>query len=116
MALQTGPYYSNAVDQSEKHNLTNNHGSYPDLDPSMASNAHMYSLADGALQVHQSSTDRHFAGLIQAATAAAGQEAGETEDQTGLGTLRRTTRQTRATISGELLRIKPKSFHQALVY
>lgn len=104
MASQTGPYYSNALDQSEKHNLTNDHGPYPDLDPSMAPNAHMYSLADGALQVHQNSTDRHFAGLIQAATAAAGQEASDAEDHTGLGTLRRTTRQSRVDISGKLLR------------
>jgi hypothetical protein len=107
MALQTGPYYSNALDQPEKHDLTNKHGPYPDLDPSMAPNAHMYSLADGALQVHQKSTDRQFAGLIQAATAAAGQEASYAEDHNGLGTLRRTTRQTRANISGELLRVIP---------
>ncbi len=107
MALQTGPYYSNALDQPEKHDFTNNHGPYPDLDPSMAPNAHMYSLANGALQVHQKSTDRQFAGLIQAATAAAGQEASYAEDHHGLGTLRRTTRQTRANISGELLRVIP---------
>jgi len=73
----------------------------------MAPNAHMYSLADGALQVHQNSTDRHFAGLIQAATVAAGQEASYAEDHNGLGTLRRTTRQSRANVSGELLRVIP---------
>lgn len=104
MALQTGPYYSDVPDQSEKHNLTNDRIPYPDLDPSMAPNAHMYSLADGALQVHQKSTDRHFAGLIQAATAAAGQEASDAEDHTGLGSLRRTTRHSRVDISGKLLR------------
>jgi len=116
MTLQTGPYYSNALDQSEKHNLTQNHGPYPDLEPSMAPNAHMYSLADGALQVHQNSTDRHFAGLIQAATAAAGQEASSAEDHNGLGTLRRTTRHSRANISGELLRVLPEFFFLNIYY
>lgn len=74
----------------------------------MAPNAHMYSLADGALQVHQNSTDRHFAGLIQAATVAAGQDARCVEGQDGLGTLRRTTRQSKVNGSGELLRAKPE--------
>ena len=102
MASQPGPYYSNALEHSEQCSLTgNSNGQYPDLDPAMASNAHMYSLADGALQVHQNSTDRHFAGLIQAATAAAGQEASYAQDHGIVGTARRTTRQSRANVIGE---------------
>ena len=102
MALQSRPYYSNSLDQSEGRRLldkSNDH--YPDIDPSIASNGHVYSLADGALQMHGDSTDRHFAGLVQAATAAAGQEASYAQDNSYLATPRRSTRHSRATGAGK---------------
>ena len=102
MVLQRRPYYSNSLDQSEGRSLLDkNNGHYPDIDPSIASNAHMYSLADGALQMHEEPTNRHFAGLVQAATAAAGQEAGYAQDNCYLGTPRRSTRHSRATGAGK---------------
>ena len=103
MSLQDGPYYSSSLGQSGNQGLTDNgHDHYPDLDPSMVSNTHMYSLAGGALQAHQNPTDRDFAGLIQAATAAAGQEAGYAQGNGGFGIPRRTTRQTMANTAGRL--------------
>lgn len=101
MAMQGGPYYSSLLAQSDERSVMGTrHGQYPDLDPSMAPNAHIYALADGALQVQQNTTDRQFAGLIEAATAAAGQESGYTHDGDFI-TPRRTTRRTRAIRNGE---------------
>ncbi|MCJ1386951.1 hypothetical protein MMC17_010080 [Xylographa soralifera] len=78
MALNDGPYYttsSQAVEELQNHEPHNDQESmYPDLGPSAPDDAQMYALADNALQAHQSNTASHFAGLIQAATAAAGQE------------------------------------------
>ena len=102
MALQPQPYYTNSLDQSEGgSSFDKNDGHYPDINPLIASNAHMYSLADGALQMHGDPTDRHFAGLAQAATAAAGQEASYAQDNSYFGTPRRSTRHSRATGAGE---------------
>ncbi|MCJ1439472.1 hypothetical protein MMC27_008866 [Xylographa pallens] len=78
MALNDGPYYatsSHAVEQLQNHESHNDQESiYPDLGPSTTADAQMYALADNALQAHQGNNASHFAGLIQAATAAAGQE------------------------------------------
>lgn len=105
MALHHRPYYPNTLNQSDDHTLTNDsRGHYPDLEPSLAHNAHIYSLADGAFQAHQHSTDREFAGLIQAATAAAGQESSYTQDHDKVYIPRRMTRQA-ANMSGELSRL-----------
>ncbi|MCJ1392838.1 hypothetical protein MMC18_005710 [Xylographa bjoerkii] len=78
MALNDGPYYttsSQAIEELRNHELhTDQESIYPDLGPSTTDEAQMYALADNALQAHQGSSASHFAGLIQAATAAAGQE------------------------------------------
>ena len=78
MALNDGPYYttsSQAVEQLQNHESHNDQESiYPDLGPLATADAQMYALADNALQAHQGNNAHHFAGLIQAATAAAGQE------------------------------------------
>ena len=79
MALHNGPYYttsSQVVDDLNVQDLHNGQTSiYPDLGQSTASDSHMYALADDALQAHND-TASHLAGLIQAATAAAGQDDG----------------------------------------
>ena len=78
MASNDGPYYttsSQAIEDLRSHDHHNDHSSiYPDLGPSTIADAQMYALADDALQAHHGSTASHLAGLIQAATAAAGQE------------------------------------------
>ena len=77
MALNDGPYYttSQALEEVQDHESHNEQESiYPDLGPSVTDDAQMYALADNALQAHQGNTASHFAGLIQAATAAAGQQ------------------------------------------
>lgn len=103
MALQGGPYYSSALESAKVPSLTgDNDAQYPDLDPSNAPSAHIYSLADGALQIHRNSSDRQLAGLIQAATAAAGQEISYADNHDAA---RRTTRQSGVNHSGELLRL-----------
>jgi hypothetical protein len=77
MAPHNGPYYSassQSVNDLESNAVHDGQGSlYPDLGHQAASDAQMYALADDALQAHQNNTTRQFAGLIQAATAAAGQ-------------------------------------------
>ena len=60
----------------------------------MPPSANIYSLAGGALQAHEDNTASQFAGLIQAATAAAGQEATYYQIANGTGhRMRRTSRQ-----------------------
>ena len=79
MALDNGPYYttsSQVVDELEGQDLHNGQPSiYPDLGQPTVSESHMYALADDALQAHKD-TAGHLVGLIQAATAAAGQDDG----------------------------------------
>ncbi|MCJ1397069.1 hypothetical protein MMC11_000261 [Xylographa trunciseda] len=76
--MNDGPYYttsSQAIEELQNHEPHNDEESiYPELESSTTDDAQMYSLADNALQAHQGNTAHHFAGLIQAATAAAGQE------------------------------------------
>lgn len=98
MTSNNAPYYttsSQTLDPALGSRDSNDGSIYPDLALATASSAQMYSLADGALQAHQNSANSHFAGLIEAATAAAGQE-----DDYGQGTKgarpRRITRQSRA--------------------
>lgn len=87
MALPTGPYYatsSRPVEDMGPNSVHDSHGSlYPDLAQQTATDAQMYSLADNALQAHQNNSTSQFAGLIQAATAAACQDDGHTPDITG---------------------------------
>ena len=77
MTLSNGPYYtttSQAVDNLGTHVLPDDRSNiYPELGHSTPSEAQMYALADDALQVHQHNRASQFAGLIRAATAAAGQ-------------------------------------------
>ena len=79
MASHVGPYYTNSsqvVDDLGAPDLHNGQTSiYPDLGQSTAPDSHMYALADDALQAHNN-TATHLAGLIQATTAAAGQDDG----------------------------------------
>ena len=102
MALQTGPYYSRSLDHPEEGVCAaDQHVQYPELDSSMAP---MYSLNDGALHVHQSTTDnqnRHLAGLMQAATAAADESANYTE-ASGASDAPSLQRQPRRTVTGRL--------------
>ncbi|MCJ1251356.1 hypothetical protein MMC30_008588 [Trapelia coarctata] len=87
MALHNGPYYtpsSQSVDDLGSNAVHESQGSlYPDLGHQTAPDAQMYALADDALQAHQNNATRQLAGLIQAATAAAGQDVGQAPDITG---------------------------------
>ncbi|MCJ1466069.1 hypothetical protein MMC07_004688 [Pseudocyphellaria aurata] len=76
MASSKGPYYTSSVQSltTGDVNGTSETG-YPDLESSIiASSAQMYSLANGALHAHQSSTQSQLEGLLQAATVAASEE------------------------------------------
>jgi len=87
MAPHNGPYYttsSQSVNDLESNAVHDGQGSlYPDLGHQAASDAQMYALADDALQAHRNNTTSQFAGLIQAATAAAGQDERHTPGITG---------------------------------
>lgn len=87
MALHNGPYYiasSQPVDDLGCNAVHGSQGSlYPDLGHQAAPDAQMYALADDALQAHQNNATRQLAGLIQAATAAAGQDGRHAPDLTG---------------------------------
>ncbi|SLM34446.1 hypothetical protein LPUS_03201 [Lasallia pustulata] len=98
MASNNAPYYttsSQTLDPTLASRDSNDGSMYPDLAQATASSAQMYSLADGALQVHQNNANSHFAGLIEAATAAAGQE-DEYGQATESARPRRITRQSSA--------------------
>ncbi|KAI4125517.1 MAG: hypothetical protein LQ347_005358 [Umbilicaria vellea] len=98
MTSNNAPYYttpSQTLDPTLGSRDGNDGSIYPDLAQAAASSAQMYSLADGALQAHQNSANSHFAGLIEAATAAAGQE-DEYVQATESERPRRITRQSRA--------------------
>ena len=102
MTSNNAPYYttsSQTLDPTLGSRDSNDGSVYPDLAQSTVSSAQMYSLADGALQVHQNNANNHFAGLIEAATAAAaaGQEHeyGQAPESAN-GRPRRVTRQSRA--------------------
>lgn len=76
MASNKAPYYTAAVQSITTGDINGSSNTrYPDLESSMlASSTQMYSLADGALHTHQSSTQIQLEGLLQAATVAAGGE------------------------------------------
>lgn len=76
MASNKGPYYTASVPSLMTGDINGTSDtSYPDLESSILnSSAQMYSLADGALHAHESSTQSQLEGLLQAATAAAGEE------------------------------------------
>ena len=94
MALHNGPYYtasSQSVDGLGSNAVHDSHGSlYPDLGHQTIPDAQMYALADDAVQAHQNNATRQLAGLIQAATAAAGQDGRHAPDITV--PIRRSTR------------------------
>lgn len=98
MTSNNAPYYttsSQTLDPTLGSRDSNDSSIYPDLAQATASSAQMYSLADGALQAHQNSANSYFAGLIEAATAAAGQETEYGQTTEGVRS-RRITRQSRA--------------------
>ena len=76
--MTDGPYYttsSQVVEEPQNHGSHNDQESiYPDLGPPATDDVQTYTLADNTLQAHQGNATSHFAGLIQAATVAAGQE------------------------------------------
>lgn len=76
MASNKAPYYTASVQSLTTGDINGSSNTrYPDLESSMlASSAQMYSLANGALHAHQSSTQIQLEGLLQAATVAAGEE------------------------------------------
>ncbi|MCJ1477493.1 hypothetical protein MMC13_006165 [Lambiella insularis] len=80
MALNNGPYYtssSKAIVELGSHELPNSHGNiYPEPGPAASPDAQMIALTDDALHAHEENTASHFAGLLQAATAAAGHDGG----------------------------------------
>ena len=98
MTSSNAPYYTTSSQTLDPTlgSRDNNDGSiYPDLAQATASSAQMYSLADGALQAHQNSANSHFAGLIEAATAAAAGQEDEYGQTTDSARPRRITRQSR---------------------
>lgn len=98
MTSNNAPYYttpSQTLDPTLSSRDSNDGSLYPDLAQATASSAQMYSLADGAIQAHQNGANSHFAGLIEAATAAAGQE-DEYVQATESARPRRITRQSSA--------------------
>lgn len=98
MALNDAPYYTSSskpIDELGTQDLHDSHASiYPELGSTAVPDAQMYALADDALQAHQENTASHFAGLLQAATAAAGRNGEPHSDRiiSSEGRIRRTTR------------------------
>ena len=90
MALNNGPYFtatSQSLDGLGNNDLHEDASIYPDLGQSITTNAQMYTLANGALQAHQRNSHSDLAGLIRAATVAAGQQDEETQDLAVMGDL-----------------------------
>ena len=99
--MNSGPYYTNSLANHELHADT---CIYPDLGQSLTTNPQMYSLADGAVQAHQRTSSTDLAGLIRAATVAAGREADEIADGPEISAKpRRTMKPFQATVDAELV-------------